>query len=95
MAKPMRAHKTSVMASQYRAVQYDPTMLQIVLLIKGSAMTPADVEKKCGVSAQCINNWLSQRTKRPQAITMRFVLRALGYDLRVVPSSGHNQSPED
>ena len=82
-------------AKLYQAVQYDPTMLQVNLLIKNSKMPLTTIAKRCGVSTRCIRNWLDQKTRRPQALTMKFVLQALGYDLRIVPSKGHNRPPED
>lgn len=82
-------------AKEYKGTIYDPTMLQINLLLKHSSLTTRAIANKCGVSQPCINNWIAQRTKRPQALTMKFVLRALGYDLKVVPSAGHNRGPSD
>jgi len=92
MAATKKAEKVYTgMAKQYRAIQYDPTMLQINMLIKHSSMTPTAICNKSGVSRSCLTNWMKQKTRRPQAVTMRFVLRTLGYDLKVVPTSGHNK----
>jgi DNA-binding phage protein len=92
--RAMRATKTisSQIANEYRATinNPDPTMLQVALLIRNSNLSPRIIAARCGVSYVCIYRWLAGKTRRPQAITLKFVLRALGYDLKVVPAAGHN-----
>lgn len=34
--------------------------------------------EKAGISDSTVRNWFSRKTKRPQALTMRFALEALG-----------------
>jgi DNA-binding phage protein len=84
----------SQIANEYRASinNPDPTMLQVALLIRNSKLSPRGIAERCGVSYVCIYRWLNGKTRRPQAVTMKFVLRALGYDLRVVPAAGHNSA---
>lgn len=80
-------------AKEYKATQIDPTLQQLILIIKHSSLSITAIAEKSGVSAQCIHNWLAGRTRRPQALTMKFVLRILGYELKIVPSAGHNRGP--
>ena len=83
---------TNIIAKQYRATNFDPTMLQINLLIKNSNLGLRLLSNRSGVSVSCMTNWKKQKTRRPQAITMRYVLRALGYDLKVMPAAGNNSA---
>ena len=95
MARTAKKTIEYAIAKEYKAMIYDPAMLQINMLLKHSNMTLTQVASKCGVSTQCMRNWRRQKTRRPQAVTMRFVLRTLGYDFKIVPSKGHNNPPEE
>jgi DNA-binding phage protein len=95
MAKTAKKTYNDPIAKEYRAIQYDPAMLQINMLLKHSTMNLTQIANKCGVSTQCMRNWRRQKTRRPQALTMRFVLRTLGYEFKIVPGKGHNKPPEE
>jgi hypothetical protein len=41
------------MAQDYKNTKYDPTMLQINLLVNNSKMTLSTIAHKCGVTIQC------------------------------------------
>jgi hypothetical protein len=82
-------------AQQYRAIKHDPMMLQINMLVKNSKMTPTAICNKSGISKTCLRNWMKLKTRRPQGVTMKFVLRVLGYDIRIVQSGSNGPAAED
>lgn len=87
--------KLNPIAQQYQDLEVEPLMLQINLLIKNSNKPHTKISRICGVTGQTLRNWDKKKTKRPQATTLKFVARALGYDLRFVPAAGHNRGPRD
>jgi transcriptional regulator with XRE-family HTH domain len=66
-----------------RAYSRDPELEQILAAI--SDLTPMQIERKCGVTAQTIRNWRSGKTRRPQNLTLQFSLRAAGLKRVIVP----------
>lgn len=60
----------------------DPLLAEVksILQAKGTNSL-ASISRQSGVSRSCLRNWLNGTTKRPQHITMKFVLQAAGYDL--------------
>jgi hypothetical protein len=73
--------KEASLATEYKTMQYDPRMLQTVMLLKASGKTPSYIQRVCGVTTQTLRNWEKKKTKRPQAATMDFALRTVGYQL--------------
>jgi transposase-like protein len=71
------------LAEEYAEVGVDPLLLQVNLLLKNSPVTIAAIANKSGVSAGTLRRWARQKTKRPQALTLRFALRAIGYQLSI------------
>lgn len=73
------AHVTS-----YRGLDKDPVLIQVINLVEESPMTLAAIANKSGVAESTIRNWIGGHTRRPQNITMEFVLRAIGYERKIV-----------
>jgi len=61
----------------------DPLLTEVSRLL-GRQNSLAAVARKSGVSESCLRAWRAGRTRRPQHLTVKFALRACGYDLRVV-----------
>ena len=63
-------------------------MLPIVCkLVIDSGRSFQFISYNCGVSTTTLRSWMSGKTKRPQRITMEFVLRAIGYDMAIIQTS--------
>ena len=89
-AKVIRPNFTKL-AEQYRSGEIDPLMIETLKLLDQSNQTRTVISNRCGVSKSCMDNWKRGKVKRPQAATMRFVLRALGYEIKI----SRSQTPED
>ena len=68
----------------YRFVDRDPVLVEVTDAITKSGKTVQWLEARSGVSAGTISNWLNGKTRRPQHITVTFVMRALGMESRWV-----------
>lgn len=64
--------------TQYLNVKQDPMLASVLKAITDSGLTDAQVCRKTGISRTCLANWRKGITRKPQHITMAFVLRALG-----------------
>jgi len=71
------------LADEYREMQFDPLMLQCSLLIGNNARNLSKLSRETGISTTTFRNWAKKRTHRPQAATLRFALRAMGYELSI------------
>lgn len=69
--------------SGYRWRDKDPILYLIIALIAERGMSDYDVAAYSGVSYSTIRNWTMGKTRKPQAVTVKFVLRALGYELAI------------
>lgn len=67
----------------YRWRDRDPILDLVNGLIKDSKMSFEQISNRCGVSKSTLWNWDRGKTKRPQAVTIKFVLNAIGYELTV------------
>ncbi len=67
----------------YRWRDRDPILDLVNSLIEESNMSRLQIAVKCGVSISTLRNWDIGKTKRPQAVTVKFVLEAMGYSLAV------------
>lgn len=90
------------MARDYRHITKDPiidlirTEAQREGFIKGGAHKIDDGQKRnigvlakdSGVSDSTIRNWFFGKTKRPQSLSTRFVLEALGVSIRYFRANG-------
>ncbi len=70
----------------YNFIEKDPIIDEIRTIIQREKVTYRYIEHKSGVTYNTLNNWFNGKTKRPQAATIRAVLRCIGYDLRLVRS---------
>jgi len=76
------------LAAEYRetldSAYFDPIMLRITMLIGKDYGAGHRIATRSGVSPTTIRNWQLRKTHRPSASTLRFVARAVGYDLELV-----------
>jgi hypothetical protein len=63
----------------------DPTLRQVLMIMSGKTNSIAGIAARSGVSRTCIYRWQKGITRRPQGITMDFVLRAMGYHRPITP----------
>lgn len=73
-----RKSKETALSREYRAERYDSDMDDVIAAIDrwgGSYTAAANLS---GVSRSCLVNWKKRKTRRPQHITMKFALRAIG-----------------
>lgn len=75
--------RDTLSATGYRWRDKDPIIDLIHTLIDDSKMSVQSIAEKSGVSAGTIRNWIGGKTKKPQAVTAKHVLHAIGYDLAV------------
>lgn len=68
----------------YAFTDKDPMIDVIRTIIHDSGETLTKIAEDSGVNPNTISRWLYGDTKRPQAVCMNAVLRALGYKLEVV-----------
>jgi hypothetical protein len=83
LPKRDRGQNQFPIAYEYRHLQYDPLMLQIILLIQNSGHKPKYIQAHSGVTTHTLRNWINKRTRRPNASTMRAVARTLGYTIKL------------
>lgn len=81
---PKRDYKKAV---GYNLVDKDPMVDMVVAAIKESGLSHSTIARSSGVTTTTLNNWVSGRTMKPQRLTMEFVLRTCGYEMRVVKTS--------
>lgn len=68
----------------YRRTIRDPDLVETIKAIRASGLTIRGVSYATGISESCLRNWLSGKTKRPQNITITFVLRACGFERKLI-----------
>lgn len=74
----MKSYKT------YKFKGQDPLIDDIKTMFIASDLKKVDVSTLSGVSSSTFHNWLSGRTKRPQAATLNAVGRTMGQKLAFV-----------
>jgi len=75
--------------SAYRWLEHDPVRDEVVALIEESGMSLEAISRKSGgVSTTTLRRWINGATRRPQNVTLDFVLRGLGYERRIVRRGG-------
>lgn len=79
--------------SGYRWRDKDPILYLINALIAERGMSDWDVAAYSGVSYSTIRNWSMGKTRKPQMVTVKFVLRALGYELAIRDVKGDRLMP--
>ena len=78
VSRPMNFYKS------YSFIDKDPMIEEVRTVIDKTRSTHAQIERDSGVTSQTLRNWFDGPTRRPQAATVRAVLRSMGYDLGVV-----------
>lgn len=90
------------MGRDYRQIKKDPiidlirTEAQREGYVKGGGFKGTENEKRnigmlakdSGISDTTLRNWFGGKTKRPQSLSTRFVLEALGVSIRYYRSNG-------
>ena len=67
--------------SGYRHIDKDPILHTVLELLRQSNRSNYSIAKEAGISPNTILRWQYGITRRPQVVTIRAVLRVLGYDL--------------
>lgn len=62
----------------------DPIIYEIRDAINEAGVSYLFIEQKSGVTTTTLYNWFNGKTRRPQHATVKAVLRAIGYDYRLV-----------
>lgn len=63
----------------YRFVDRDPVMQQVTDAVTASGRSLAWISQRSGVSEGTLSNWMNGTTRRPQNLTVTFVMQALGF----------------
>lgn len=74
-----------VASNGYRFGEKDPMLYYVISKIREGRVTLKYLANKSGVSETTMRSWISGKTRRPQRLTMEFVLRELGYTMAVIP----------
>lgn len=64
----------------YRLLDHDPDLDRFRRAWRDEPRITARICRKSGVSNSCISSWLTGKTRKPQNITLEFVMRAMGYE---------------
>lgn len=83
IVRPAPRKRRGITYKSYNFVDKDPVIYEIWELVKGVSF--GYIEEESGVSVSCLMSWFYGPTKKPQNATVRAVLRAVGYDYRIVP----------
>jgi transcriptional regulator with XRE-family HTH domain len=62
----------------------DPIVDKMRTIIQDEQVSYKELEARSGVTASTLYGWFHGATKRPQHATAMAVIRALGYDMRLV-----------
>ncbi len=80
-------NKRRTLSEIYKDLSHDPARDQVNQLVMTSSLTVKAIANKSGVSETTLRNWLKKITKKPQKITMDFVLRSIGHEFKIVPKT--------
>jgi len=82
----MAAHKPTVLRlyKSYNFTDKDPIIDQLRTLVQDSGMSYRDVHDASDVSISCMYQWFHGKTRRPTHAAIMAVIRACGYDLKMV-----------
>ena len=70
----------------YRYIEKDDMMYLVLSLVDDSGQTDNDTAFDAGISKSTLYNWRFGKTQRPQHVTLKAVLQAIGYDTGVYKS---------
>lgn len=68
----------------YRFMDRDPVMVEVTEAITSSGRSLTWISERSGISVGTLQNWMNGSTRRPQHLTVSFVMRALGREIRYV-----------
>jgi transcriptional regulator with XRE-family HTH domain len=84
MPKASSSLKPQALYKSYNFIDKDPIIHQIERLIDDTGISYAEIERRSGVTRMCLNNWFTGKTRRPQHCTIMAVLKAIGYEYKIV-----------
>jgi hypothetical protein len=68
----------------YRFMDRDPVMVEVTQAITESGRSLQWISERSGISVGTLGNWMNGTVRRPQHLTISFVMRALGREIRYV-----------
>jgi transcriptional regulator with XRE-family HTH domain len=71
----------------YRFIDKDPILDIVRTEVQRSGKTSKFISERSGVSVATLNAWFKGKTRRPQHITVKYVLDAIGCKMQVVRKS--------
>jgi hypothetical protein len=72
--------KKDIVLTGYRFLQKDPIIDLYREAKRRSGMKELEISAICGVTLQTLRNWDFGKTRKPQHLTVRFALAALGIE---------------
>ena len=66
-----------------RGREADPMMQEVVRLMRRDGRTLSAIARQAGLAPATVKNWATGKTRRPQRISMEFVLREIGLEMGV------------
>lgn len=78
------AKRTLNIYKSYSFRDKDPVIDEMRTIIADEGVSYGDIHDLSGVSATTMYGWFNGATRRPQYATVKAVVRALGYDYRLV-----------
>jgi transcriptional regulator with XRE-family HTH domain len=61
----------------------DPDLQQVLEIQRETGLGWTYVSTKSGVARSTLKNWENGKTHRPQHLTLKFALNAMGYDFKI------------
>lgn len=61
----------------------DPDLERVLQIRRETGLGWGFVSTKSGVARSTFHNWESGKTRRPQHLTLKFALNAMGYDFKI------------
>lgn len=86
MAQPQakQPQRTINFYRSYNFTDKDPVIDSVRTIVQDEDVSHADIHRMSGVTPGTLHNWFDGPTKRPQYATIAAVVRALGYDFKLV-----------
>lgn len=80
IVRPARKRRDAY--KSYNFIDKDPVIHEVWDIVKGTSF--GYIEEESGVSVSCLMSWFYGPTRKPQNATVRAVVRAMGYDYKIV-----------
>jgi transcriptional regulator with XRE-family HTH domain len=61
----------------------DPDLQRVLEIRRETELSWGFVSQKSGVARSTFSNWENGKTRRPQHLTLKFALNAMGYDFKI------------